>query len=103
MEVNSPSEIFFDSEGRIDFAEGYLRFKEHMQAISIATDDTLEQLPPLHPAAKRFSDCLWLMTRRRRFFVTQSGRIGLGPSETQVGDILVVIFYCPTPIFIAAK
>jgi hypothetical protein len=97
MEILAVSDIFFYRENRIDFAEGYLRFKEYIEAASIAKDELPEQLPPLCSAAKRFADCLGSMSRRRRFFSTKSGRIGLGPSDTRIGDTLVAIFYCPTP------
>jgi hypothetical protein len=97
-EINIESEFLLDSKNKVDFEAGYLLFREHMEAKCAAEDDEdLNLLPSFPPSSKRFAECLGLMSRRRRFFCTKSGRIGLGPSDTRIGDNLVVIFYCPTP------
>lgn len=34
-------------------------------------------------------------------FATESGRIGLGPADTRIGDRVCVFFYCPTPYILS--
>lgn len=99
MVVSSASDIPFDRKGEVDFAKAYYSFKEHMQAVC----DDSGKCHSLDPVSKRFADCLGPMSRRRRFFLTRSGRIGLGPSDTQIGDTLVVIFFCPTPYLLRSS
>lgn len=45
----------------------------------------------------RYAETLRRVTRRRLFFATRGGRIGLGPADTKAGDTVAVAFYCPTP------
>jgi hypothetical protein len=103
MRVDKESDILFDQKGQVDIAAAYLQLKKHMETISMGEDANVKDLPALSPAAHAFTVCLTAMSRRRRFFLTKSGRIGLGPSNTAVGDNLVVIFFCPTPYLLRSK
>ncbi|KAK6440618.1 hypothetical protein LTR95_003150 [Oleoguttula sp. CCFEE 5521] len=88
-------EAWYDREAQVDFAGQYLRFQQFIQA-------TLHAETTISPAnmdadTLRFTQCLQQMSCQRRFFATKGGRIGLGSSNMQVGDELVVFFFCPTP------
>ncbi|KXT16154.1 hypothetical protein AC579_5086 [Pseudocercospora musae] len=48
----------------------------------------------------KFATCLAAISKRRRYFATKGGRIGVGPSDAQPGDLVVMLFYCPTPYLI---
>jgi hypothetical protein len=37
---------------------------------------------------------------RRRFFSTKAGRLGLGPWDTNSGDIVCIFYLSPTPFFL---
>ena len=67
-----------------------------MQATFDAGESIAEE-GNLAPEVVHYAKVLERITRRRRFFATRNGRIGLGPSDARVGDRLVVVFYCPTP------
>nr|OQO31354.1 hypothetical protein B0A51_03349 [Rachicladosporium sp. CCFEE 5018] len=89
------NEAWYDKEARVVVAGQYLRFQQFVQA-------TLGARTTISPAnmdadTLRFTQCLQQMSCQRRFFATKSGRIGLGSSNMQVGDELVVFFFCPTP------
>ncbi|KAI1272818.1 heterokaryon incompatibility protein-domain-containing protein [Xylaria sp. FL0933] len=88
-------ETIFDLKGKTDFVQRYTKYidllntaREAGQAIdgSALGEDTLD-----------FMHVLRCVTRRRRFFTTAAGRIGIGPSNTEPGDQLRVVFYCSTP------
>ena len=38
------------------------------------------------------------VTRRRRFFVTANCYMGLGPTITEKGDLVCVLYGCPVPM-----
>ncbi|KAI1288294.1 heterokaryon incompatibility protein-domain-containing protein [Xylaria venustula] len=88
-------ESIFDLNGETDFVKRYTKYmdllnaaKEARQAIdgSGMDQDTLN-----------FMHVLRSVTRRRRFFSTVAGRIGIGPSNTKPGDRLRVVWFCSTP------
>lgn len=103
MRVNDESDILFDRMGQVDFVAAYLTFKEHIETIAKSGENQFKNLPMLPPVVNTFSECFTAMSRRRRFFPTKTGRIGLGPSDTKAGDSLVVIVYCPTPYLLRQK
>lgn len=86
----------FDPHHEVDFIAPYLGLKRFIQATLDAGESIAEE-GNLAPEAVRYAKVLERITRRRRFFATRNGRIGLGPSDARVGDRLVVVFYCPTP------
>ncbi|KAI0427329.1 heterokaryon incompatibility protein-domain-containing protein [Xylaria sp. FL1042] len=88
-------ETIFDLKGKTDFVQRYTKYmdllntaREAGQAMdgSDMDEDTLD-----------FMHVLRCVTRRRRFFTTAAGRIGIGPSNTEPGDQLRVVFFCSTP------
>jgi hypothetical protein len=88
-------ETIFDQKRETDFVGRYENFmsalnaaKQAGKAIDGCTLDegTLDFMHVLHS-----------VTRRRRFFTTVGGRIGIGPSRTEPGDQLRVVWFCPTP------
>lgn len=78
-------------------AAPYLRLRQHLEAAGAAHPGDLE------PDVQRYAEALRKVTRRRRFFATKSGRIGLGPANTKAGDIVAVAFYCPTPYLLRRR
>ncbi|KAJ9651544.1 hypothetical protein H2198_009187 [Neophaeococcomyces mojaviensis] len=96
MERSHSDTILFDREHQLNFVESYRKFKAFIQNMKsvqgeIHIEDKLDR-ETIH-----FADTLSRVTRQRRFFATGNGRIGLGPAETEVGDSLSILFYCPTP------
>lgn len=92
MDVVDSTESVFDRHHVIDLAGRYHNFMGFMEATFNGSMNT-----ELDPATRDWVQCLQSMTCRRRSFSTKGGRIGLGSSDAQAGDLLVVIFYCPTP------
>ncbi|KAF7191887.1 Heterokaryon incompatibility protein 6, OR allele [Pseudocercospora fuligena] len=93
------SEIIFDRYQQIDFADPYLNFRKFMQA-SIDAGETIDPKANMTRETHRFATCLAAISKRRKFFSTRGGKIGIGPSDAQPGDLVVMIFYCPTPYLI---
>ena len=90
------SNMFWDARDAVDFAADYRGWRRYLDAVAKAG----EILSPANYMSHESFDYaaeLLAVTRGRRFFATRGGRIGLGPAATQVGDELVVLFYCPTP------
>jgi hypothetical protein len=88
-------EIIFDQKEEINFVKRYTNFMGLLNAAmqaeqamdgSTTDEETLE-----------FMHVLRSITRRRRFYTTVGGRIGIGPSNTEPGDQIRVIFFCSTP------
>lgn len=73
-------------------AAPYLRLRQHLQAVGVAISPA-----DLDPDVRQYAETLQRITRRRRFFATRGGRIGLGPVDINVGDTVAVAFYCPAP------
>ena len=87
--------IFWDQHDRMDLLKAYQGFKELLQVTVDLGECISEDI--LTPWVKLFCARMIRATRRRRFFATRDGRVGLGPSDTQVGDAVCVLFFCPTP------
>ncbi|KAK5075894.1 hypothetical protein LTR70_009913 [Exophiala xenobiotica] len=88
--------MLFDHQYQLDFVERYRQFKGFIQVMKavggdMAAEDNLDR------ETWQFVNVISRVTRQRRFFATEGGRIGLGPADTQVGDAISVIFFCPTP------
>ena len=64
---------------------------------TLELDAEIPFLPNVNETTRAFASEFIRITRRRRFFATKNGRIGIGPSDTQVGDQVCVILFCPTP------
>ena len=105
---------FFDRHGTEDFVAPYRGFRRFVDARSAAWEPPAPEgrhapeggLAPgdqpapeatLDRASRRFASVVRQVTRRRRFFATCGGRIGLGPSRAAPGDRLCVVWFCPTP------
>jgi hypothetical protein len=86
---------FLDAAGTVDFVERYNKFT----SLLAAATDTKQPIDgsSLDRVTADFIDVLHNVTRRRRFFSTAGGRIGIGPSTTEVGDEVRVVFFLPTP------
>lgn len=94
---NAPEEpIVFDKNQQVDFAATYTSLKNFMQA-TLDAGESIAVEGNMDPWAAQYARVLQRMTRKRRFFATENGRIGLGPADTKGGDALCIIFYCPTP------
>jgi hypothetical protein len=92
-----PDEPFvFDRNNELNFVAQYLALKRYIQAV-IALGESLPEEGNLDEDTIRYTKVLQQISRRRRFFATSAGRIGLGPADTEVGDTICIIFYCPTP------
>ena len=93
-EMEDDSQIWWDKGERINFLPEY---QEVMKAHRTIVNHGALFSIPYTPMGRRYWSGVTRATRRRRFFATRNGRIGLGPSDTQIGDNVCVIFYCPTP------
>lgn len=82
-------------------AAPYLRLRQHLQAADAA--GTAAAPGDLDPDVQNYAEALRRVTRRRRFFATRGGRIGLGPVDMKVGDTVAVVFYCPTPYLLRRR
>ena len=92
-----PDEPFvFDRDNELNFVARYLALKRYMQAV-LALGESIPEEGNLDEDTIRYTKVLQQISRRRRFFATSAGRIGLGPADTEVGDTICIIFYCPTP------
>jgi len=96
VEASHSGTILLDREHEVDFVEHYQKFKTFIQTMK-AVNGEARVVDHLHPRTIQFVETLSQVTRRRKFFATENGRIGLGPAEIEVGDSLSVLFYCPTP------
>lgn len=88
--------VFFDHQYQLDFVECYRQFKAFLHATKAVGDD-LDAEGNLDRSSWHFMDVMSHVTRNRRFFATEDGRIGLGPRDIEVGDSVCVLFFCPTP------
>lgn len=79
-------------------AAPYIRLRQHLQAVGPAISPA-----DLDPDVRQYAELLRKVTRRRRFFATRGGRIGLGPADTNAGDTVAVAFYCPTPYILRRR
>ncbi|KAI1816431.1 heterokaryon incompatibility protein-domain-containing protein [Poronia punctata] len=86
---------FLDHEGTTDFVGRYTRFMGLLEA-AIGAERGIEG-SGLDKDTADFADVLHSVTRQRRFFVTGHGRIGFGPSTTEPGDSVRVVWFLPTP------
>lgn len=82
-------------------AAPYLRLRQQLQAADAA--GTAAARGDLDPDVQSYAEALRRVTRRRRFFATRGGRIGLGPVDMKVGDTVAVVFYCPTPYLLRRR
>lgn len=81
-------------------AKPYLRLRQHLQAAYAAETPASGDLDP---DTQSYAEALRRVTRRRRFFATRGGRIGLGPADIKAGDTVAVVFYCPTPYILRRR
>ena len=93
--------IFWDQHDQINLLDAYRGFRDFLQ-LTIDLGEYISK-DNLGSRSKLFSDNMRRATRRRRFFATRDGRIGLGPSDTQVGDAVCVLFFCPTPYILRQR
>ena len=75
----------------------YREFKKHLQVHAAAGAAQGPSDQPRSAGAEKLGYLVGRVTRRRCFFTTRQGRLGIGPSGTALGDRLRVVFYCPTP------
>ena len=92
--LNEETCIWWDKDERIDLLSSY---REIMKGLRTIVKHGSQMYIPFSQGAVLFWGAVTRATRRRCFFATRNGRIGLGPSDTQVGDTVAVLFYCPTP------
>lgn len=73
----------------------YLQLKEIVERRLVQYDD-LWKLGDVGagivPPVREYWRCLHLMCRKRRFFVTATGGVGLGPEGVEAGDRLVILY-----------
>ena len=93
--------IFWDEHDQMDLLHAYREFKEFLQ-VTVDLGECISE-DNLGPWSKLFCTRMIRSTRRRRFFATRDGRIGLGPSDARVGDSVCVLFFCPTPYIFRHK
>jgi len=76
---------------RFGFLTRFMRAYILAGIVSVAGMDILEQWNKARRA-------VYLRIQRRRFFITSSGRFGLGPRDTKDGDVVFVLFGCNVPV-----
>ncbi|KAL8804025.1 MAG: hypothetical protein Q9182_002816 [Xanthomendoza sp. 2 TL-2023] len=88
------SNIRWDESNQANHSDAYNSFKATVRELAKGNTIGLDQMTF---GDRAFTAEFVRVTRNRCFFSTVGGRIGLGPTDTQVGDDLSVIFFCPTP------
>jgi hypothetical protein len=68
---------------------------EERKTMNKATDDV--NYKEVYLFRDSYIRYLHAVSRPRRFFITKTDLFGMGPSNSQVGDSVVVIFFGPTP------
>jgi Heterokaryon incompatibility protein (HET) len=89
-------DIIWDRFEKVDMREKYHKWKVWMEDV-IQKGEIFSFVDFTEHRTRWFGMQVSRLTRGRCFFATRDGRIGLGPSDTQVGDAVCVFFYCPTP------
>jgi hypothetical protein len=98
QKVNVEEELFdplscyrFFSNPTNSFIEG--------EEFSVFLRSIRKMYPPFNDAER----VVQLRTRRRRLFVTMQGFFGLGTSDTEIGDKVVVLSGCSVPVILRKK
>ena len=93
----------------IDELSDYHAFKEHLRqnngSLHNPDPENSNLSTPLEniAAAARFRQALRDACTDRRFFVTDSGHLGIGPSKAQVGDTVTVLYGSRWPVVLRAE
>lgn len=93
--------IVWDKHGEVDHLPMYLQWKSDLDH---GPSDDINQtwdLTHMGRETRRYAAAVQRMTTGRCMFATESGRIGLGPADTRIGDRVCVFFYCPTPYILS--
>ena len=90
------NENTWDEHDMHDVSAAYLGFLTTLTSI-VETKGNATVAQEMNGWTRGFITEFHRMTRNRCFFSTVGGRIGLGPSDTQPGDDVCIIFFCPTP------
>lgn len=88
--------IIWDQLQKIDMLENYHKWKTWMEDV-IGKNEIFSFVNATEHRTRWFGSQVSRLTRGRCFFTTRDGRLGLGPSNMEVGDTVCVFFYCPTP------
>ena len=88
--------IIWDRFEKIHMLENYHKWKLWMEDV-IRSGKIRSFLKATEHRTRWFGVQVSRVTDGRCFFATRDGRIGLGPSNMQVGDTVCIFFYCPTP------
>ena len=88
--------LWYDMDEKVDLLPDYRGFKNYLQKV-VDAGSVLDARQYITPQARRYTGNMTIKTRSRRFFATRGGKIGLGPSDTRIGDSVNIIFFCPTP------
>lgn len=115
MSMQWPEIKLYDRKEKVDVLKQWTELKNTMSDLcsnEVESEQPAQQSmeerkrineEELHLVGDTYAACLHAMSRRRRFFITKSGLFGMGPSDTQVGDEVVVFFFGPTPFLIRKK
>lgn len=87
---------FWDEHDANPFAEEYQEWRKYLAAV-VSGGVALSASENMSGRARHIAVQMLRWTKKRRFFATRGGLIGLGPSTLMVGDELCVLWYCPTP------
>jgi hypothetical protein len=88
-------ETIFDQKEEGDFVQRYAKLISFLNA-AMQAKEAMDG-SNMDEGTFDFLHVLRCMTRRRRFFATAGGRVGIGPSNTKPKDEIRVVFFCPTP------
>ncbi|KAL9579091.1 MAG: hypothetical protein Q9203_006846 [Teloschistes exilis] len=101
LEASDGGGVLWDEYGRADYCHAYKEVRAYLDlliphwATNYATSVPLPK--ELSSEVLFFFHRFITVTRNRCFFATANGRIGIGPADTQPGDDVRVIIFCPTP------
>lgn len=90
-----------DEQPLYRYENDYLDFKKNLQSITEGKRPSENRESP--DSFAQYSTVLQRVARRRRFFATRAGRIGLSPADAKVGDVICILFYCPTPYLLRSS
>jgi hypothetical protein len=81
--------------------QGYRSFKTYVKDRSSSPPPVLRLeagASDSEQAAARYAQCLHFDAKARAVFHTKDGHLGLGPSCTQSGDVLAILYGCQYPV-----
>lgn len=87
--------VYWDVNDAFPFADAFRGWRDYLA--NVVASGQVSEPNTMDLRAYYIAYMMIRCTKKRCFFATRNGHIGLGPSDTKVGDELCVLRYCPTP------